>query len=157
MLCLKRELAAYWSCSCIFCAERVSEGLLPLHLSQNLTSCSCHQSLVFQRLMARYSWWRGSLGVIFMAPNLTHNIFDPSSYTGTQCIGDKLISRTSWLHNLHCWAAVWACTIILVYSRKRGGGLWLFDICFMYSWKVYHSVQCFKISNILKCITVFSV
>ena len=44
---------------------------LPLHLPKSLTngSFSCHQSLVLQRLMVRYSWWRGSLGITFMAPN----------------------------------------------------------------------------------------
>ena len=63
-------------------------------LSQSLTrgSCSCCQSLVFPRLMIKYSWWRGSLGVIFMAPNFAHTIFDPLSCTGTKWIGDKLVS-----------------------------------------------------------------
>ena len=47
-----------------------------------------------------------------MAPNFTHSIFDPFSYTRTQWIGDKVmlnyslhISRTSWLHNFHETAA----------------------------------------------------
>ena len=52
---------------------------LPLHLPKSLTSgsFSCRQSLVLPRLMVRYSWWRGSLGVTFMATNFTHSIFDP--------------------------------------------------------------------------------
>ena len=35
-----------------------------LHLSQSLnsSSCSCCQSVVFPRLMVRYSWWKQSLG-----------------------------------------------------------------------------------------------
>ena len=73
--------------------EWVSERLLPLHLSQSptISSCSCRQSLVFPRLMIRYSWWRGSLGVIFVAPNFTHIIFNPLSCTGTQWIEDKVM------------------------------------------------------------------
>ena len=66
---------------------------LPLHLPKSLTSgsFSCHQSLVLPRLMVRYSWWRGSLGVTFMAPYFTHSIFDPLSCTGTKWIGAKVM------------------------------------------------------------------
>ena len=63
-------------------------------------SFSCHQSLVLPRLMVRYSSWGGSLGVIFMAPNFTHSIFDPLSCTGTQWIGDKVMINES-LHSPH--------------------------------------------------------
>ena len=68
---------------------------LPLHLYKSLTggSCSCHQSLVLQRLMVRYSWWRHSLGVVFTVPNFPRSIFDPLSCTGTQWIGDKVIMK----------------------------------------------------------------
>ena len=45
MLCLKHELAVYWSCSCIFCAERLSERLLALHLSQSFTTSCRHYQL----------------------------------------------------------------------------------------------------------------
>ena len=66
---------------------------LPLHLPKSLTSgsYSCRQSLVLPRLIVRYSWWRGSLGVTFMAPYFTHSIFDPLSCTGIQWIGDKVM------------------------------------------------------------------
>ena len=127
MQCLKHDLAAYCSCSCILCRERLSElliewlsewvsepgalplpqsapvaQLLPLHLSQSLTSgsCSCRQSLVFQRSMVSYSGWRRSLGMIPMAPNFTHRISDPWSCTGTLWIGDKVPINTS-LHSPH--------------------------------------------------------
>ena len=51
--------------------------LLTLHLSKSLTSgiCSYCLSLVFQRSMAMFSWWRRLLGMIFMAPNFIHVIF----------------------------------------------------------------------------------
>ena len=150
MQCMKHELAAYCSGSCILCRERVSEWvsaspqsapvahLLPLHLSQSLTSdsWSCCRLLVFLRLMVMYSWWRRSLGMIIMAPNFTHGIFDPWSCTGTLWIGDKVLINTS-LHPPHicdiqapdfpldfCQAAVRACTVILVCSRNRFSGLW---------------------------------
>ena len=127
MQCLKHELTVYCSCSCIFCRERVREWvsnwvsewvskpgsqplpqsapvsqILPLHLSQSFTicSCSCCQSLVIPRLMFRYSWWRRSLGTIFMALNFTHSIFDPLSFNGIQWIGDKVIINYS-LHFPH--------------------------------------------------------
>ena len=72
---------------------------LPLHLPKSLTSgsFSCHQSLVLPRLMVRYSWWRQSLGVVFIVPNYPHSIFDPSSCTGTQWITDKVMIE----HSLH--------------------------------------------------------
>ena len=47
--------------------------------------------------MIRYSLWRQSLGVIFMAPNFTHSIFDPLSCTGTQWIVDTVMIE----HSLH--------------------------------------------------------
>ena len=123
MHCLKRELAANSSFSCILCREKVSEWLsewvnepgslplpqsapvsqlLPLHPSQSLTSgsCSCCQSLLFPRLMVRYSWWRQSLGVIYMAPNYTLGIFDPWYCTGTIWVRDKALLNTS-LHSPH--------------------------------------------------------
>ena len=111
---------------------------LPLHLSQSLTSgsWSCCQLLVFPRSMVRYSWWRRSLGIIFMCPNCTHGIFDPWSCTWTLWIGDKVLFNTC-LHSPHicdvpapefpldcCQAAVRACTVILVRSRSRISGLW---------------------------------
>ena len=66
---------------------------LPLHLPKSLTSgsFSCRQSLVLPRLMIRYSWWRGSLGVTFITPNFKHSIFDPLSCTGTQWVVDKVM------------------------------------------------------------------
>ena len=66
---------------------------LPLHIPKSLTSGSFSycQSLVLPRLMVRYSWWIGSLGVTFMAPNFTHSIFDPLSCFGTQWVGDKVM------------------------------------------------------------------
>ena len=110
---------------------------LPLHLPKSLTfgSFSCRQSLVLPRLMVRYSWWRRSLGMIFMAPNFTHGIFDPWSCTGTLWIRDKVLINTS-LHSPHicdiqapefpldcCRAAVIAGTVILVCSCNRISGL----------------------------------
>ena len=106
---------------------------LPLHLPKSLTSgsFSCRQSLVLPRLMVRYSWWRGSLGVTFMAPNFTHSIFDTLSCTGTKWIGDKVMINPS-LHSPHfpdilasifpldcCWVAVWACKIFRVRCRPH--------------------------------------
>ena len=72
---------------------------LPLHLPKSLTSgiFSCRQSLVLPRFMVMYSWWRHTLGVIFMAPNFPHSIFDPLSWTGTQWIVDKVMIE----HSLH--------------------------------------------------------
>ena len=66
---------------------------LPLHLSQCLTSNSCSslQSLVFPRLIVRYSWWRRSLWMIFMVQNFTHGIYDPLSCTGTQWPREKVM------------------------------------------------------------------
>ena len=43
--------------------------------------------------MVRYSKWRQSLRVIFMAPNFTQIIFDPLSCTGTQWIVDKVMTE----------------------------------------------------------------
>ena len=72
---------------------------LPLHLPKSLTSgrFSCRQSLVLQRLMVWYFWWRQSFGVISKAPNFPHSIFDPLSYTETQWIVDKVMIE----HSLH--------------------------------------------------------
>ena len=60
-------------------------------------SFSCCQSLVLPKLMLRYSWWRKSLGVIFIAPNFPRSIFDPLYCTGTQCVVDKVLIE----HSLH--------------------------------------------------------
>ena len=78
--------------------------LLPLHRSQSLTSgsCSCHQSLGFPRMMVKYSWWRMSLGMVFIDPNFRHSIFDPWSCPGTLWIGDKVLMST-FLHPPHFW------------------------------------------------------
>ena len=100
---------------------------LPLHLSQSFTrsSCICRQSLVLPRSMVKYSWWRRSFGMIFMAPNFTHSIFDPLSCTGTQWIGDKVMINWS-LHSPHfpdilasefslgCWQAWIVLNILLL-------------------------------------------
>ena len=106
---------------------------LPLHLPKSLTSgsFSCCQSLVLPRLMVRYSWWRQSLGVICMAPNFTHSIFDPLSCTVTQWILDKVMIEDS-LHSvlicdihtgrfpLDCSrAAVCPCTLFRVRCRPH--------------------------------------
>ena len=74
---------------------------LPVPLPKSLTSgsFSCSQSLVLPRLMVRYSWWRQSLGVIFMAPHFPHSIFDPLSCTGTQWIVDKVMLEF-YLHSV---------------------------------------------------------
>ena len=109
---------------------------LPLQLPKSLTSgsLSCRQSLVLPRLMVRYSWWRQSLGVIFMATNFLHSIFDPSSCTGTQWIVDKVMIEHS-LHSvlicdthtarfpLDCsQAAVSPCTLFRVRCRPHSEG-----------------------------------
>ena len=109
---------------------------LTLHLPKILTSgsFSCCQSLVLPRLIVRYSWWRGSLGVTFMAPNFRHSISDPLSCTGTQWIGDKVMIEYS-LHSvlicdihtarfpLDCsWAAVCPCTQFRVRCRRHSEG-----------------------------------
>ena len=72
---------------------------LPLLLPKSLTSgsLSWSQSPVLPRLMVRYSLWRQLLGVIFMAPNFLHSIFDLSCCTGTQWIVDKVMLE----HSLH--------------------------------------------------------
>ena len=59
---------------------------LHLHLPKSLSSgsFSCRQSLVLPRLTVRYSWGGQSLGVMFMAPNFPHSIFNPLSCTGAQ-------------------------------------------------------------------------
>ena len=78
---------------------------LSLNLQKSLTggSFSFGQSLVLPRLMVRYSWWRQSLGVIFMAPNFPHSIFYPLSWTGTQWIVDKtLFPICTYLWHTHC-------------------------------------------------------
>ena len=49
--------------------------------------------------MVTYSWWRQSLGGIFMAPDFPHSIFDPLSCTGTQWIDDNVLIEHS-LHSL---------------------------------------------------------
>ena len=109
---------------------------LPLHLPKSITSgsFSCCQSLVLPRLMVRYSWWRQSLGVIFMAPDLPPSIFDPLSCTGTQWIVDKVMVEHS-LHSvlicdihtarfsLDCsQAAVCPCTLFRVHCRPHSEG-----------------------------------
>ena len=84
--------------------------------------------------MVRYSWWRGSLGVIFMASYFTHGIFDPLSCTGTQWIVDKVMLEHS-LHSvlicdiptvrfqLDCSrAAVCPCTLFRVPCRPHSEG-----------------------------------
>ena len=48
------------------------------------------QSLLFPRLIVKYSWWRRSLWVIVMASSFTHIIFDPFSFTWTQWVVDKV-------------------------------------------------------------------
>ena len=79
---------------------------LPLHLRKSLTRgiFSFQKSLVLPWLMVRYSWCTQSLGVIFMAPNFPHSIFDPLSCTGTQWIVDKVMIE----HSLH---SVYICDI----------------------------------------------
>ena len=109
---------------------------LLLHLPKSLTSgiFSFRQSLVLQRLMDRYSWWRRSPGIIFMAPNFIHIIFDPLSCIGTHWIGYKVMITYS-LHSPHfpdilasefpldsCRAAVWASTIFRVSCRTHSEG-----------------------------------
>ena len=120
MQCLKCELAFYWhfmyseiKWTTWWVSEWVNEWarvpaspqsapvaqLLSIYLSQSLTSgsCSCCQTLVFLRLMVRYFWWRGSLGVIFMVPNITHSIFHPLSWTGAQWIRNKVSPLSTFL------------------------------------------------------------
>ena len=85
-------------------------------------------------MMVRYSWWRGSLGVIFMASYFTHGIFDPLSCTGTLWIVDKVMLEHS-LHSvlicdiptvifqLDCSrAAVCPCTVFRVRCRPHSEG-----------------------------------
>ena len=62
--------------------------------------------------MVRYSWWRGSLGVTFMAPNFTHSIFDPESQKPLQRggIAARNILHFGWFcgnvdKNLRCTVA----------------------------------------------------
>jgi hypothetical protein len=102
-------------------------------------------------LMVRYSWWRQSLGVIFMAPNFPHSIFDPLSCTGTQWIIDKVIIEHSFHSVLICdihtvrftldcsRAAVCPCTLFRVRCRPHSEGCELVDgYCF------WLASQCFK-------------
>ena len=92
--------------------------------------------------MVRYSWWRGSLGVIFMASYFTHGIFDPLSCTGTQWIVDKVMLEHS-LHSvlicdiptvifqLDCSrAAVCPCTLFRVRCRPHSEGCDLLAVFF---------------------------
>ena len=109
---------------------------LPLHLPKSLTSgnFSCRQSLVLPTLMVRYSWWRQSLEVIFMAPFFPHSIFDPLSCTGTQWIVDKVMIEHSLHSALICdiptvifpldcsQAAVYVCTLFRVCCRPHSEG-----------------------------------
>ena len=86
---------------------------LPLHFRKSITSdsFSFRQSLVLPRLMVRYSWWRQSLGGIFIAPNFTHSIIDPLCCTGTQWIFDKVMIDHSplctYLWHSHCEISIW--------------------------------------------------
>ena len=92
---------------------------------------SCCQSLVLPRLMVRYSWWRQSLGVIFMAPYFPQSIFDIFSCSGTQWIVDEVMVE-HFLHSvlicdihnvrfpLDCsQAAVCPCTLFRVRCRPN--------------------------------------
>ena len=125
---------------------------LPLHLPKSLTSdsFSCPQSLVLPRTMVRYSWWRGPLGVTFMAPNFTHSIFDPLSWTGTQWIGDKVMinmyniqsALSSTFRGLWGWVSIkkkskknsWLPQAIVAASAKLIYGEWGF---YQRSWAMY--------------------
>ena len=137
-------------CSCWPASARC----LPKSLTSG--SFSCRQSLVLSRLMVRYSWWRQSLGVIFMAPNFPHTIFDPLSCTGTQWIVDKAMIEHS-LHSvlvcdihtarfpLDCsWAAVCPCTLFRVRCRPHSEGcdtlIWLLPL-----------PSCVKFKSLHKC------
>ena len=119
---------------------------LPLHLPKSLTSgsVSCCYSLVLvlvlrlmpsmPSMMVRYSWWRQSFGVIVMAPNFPHSIFDPWSCTGTEWIVHKVIME----HSLHsvlicdihtarfsldcCQAAVCPCTLLRLRCHQHSDG-----------------------------------
>ena len=146
---------------------------LPLNLPKSFTSgsFSCCQSLVLSRLMVRYFWWRQSLGVVFMAPNFPHSIFDPLSCNGTHWIVDKVKIEHSF-HSVHIWdihtarfpldcsrAAVCPCTLFRVCCRPHSEGCALYTLhCikalfhkdkfiewvpFSYMWKTFEEEICY--------------
>ena len=109
---------------------------LPLHVPKSLSSgsFSCRHSLVLPRFMVRYSWWRQSLGGIFMAPNFPHSIFNPLPCSRTQWIVYKVMIEHSLysvpicdIHTarfrLYCsQAAVCPCTLFRLHYCPHSEG-----------------------------------
>ena len=101
--------------------------------------------------MVRYSWWRESLGVIFMSPDFPHSIFDPLSCTRTQWIVNKFMIEHS-LHSvlicdihtprfpLHCSrAAVCPCMLFRVHCHPHSegcAGLFLTEFATLFKYQV---------------------